>query len=118
MEGFGSNRIAPEHLELYVQNPFAYLGDVKNAGAIFLGEYAPEPLGDYMAGTNHILPTNGTARFSSPLSVNDFVKKSSIIAYSREALTDLWQDVVRFAEAEGLGAHANSVRIRFQEEEQ
>jgi histidinol dehydrogenase len=112
-----SNRIAPEHLELYVKNPFELLGSVRNAGAIFLGEYTPEPLGDYMAGPNHILPTNGTARFSSPLSVNDFVKKSSIIAYSKEALSNLWRDTERFAMAEGLDAHANSIRIRFREDE-
>lgn len=111
-----SNRIAPEHLELYVENPFEWLGDVKNAGAIFLGEYAPEPLGDYMAGPNHVLPTNGTARFSSPLSVNDFVKKSSVISYSKEALSGVWKDIARFAKAEGLDAHANSVNIRFKEE--
>lgn len=112
-----SNQIAPEHLELYVKNPFELLGSVKNAGAIFLGEYAPEPLGDYMAGPNHILPTNGTARFSSPLSVSDFVKKSSVISYSKDALAKLWKDVARFAEAEGLDAHANSIRIRFREDE-
>ncbi len=112
-----SNRIAPEHLELYIANPLQVLGSVRNAGAIFLGEYAPEPLGDYMAGPNHILPTNGTARFSSPLQVSDFVKKSSVISYSREALQGIWKDAVRFAESEGLGAHANSIRIRFGEVE-
>lgn len=110
-----SNRIAPEHLELYVKNPLELLGSIRNAGAIFLGEYAPEPLGDYLAGPNHILPTNGTARFSSPLGVNDFVKKSSVISYSRNALQKVWKDAVRFAEAEGLDAHANSIRIRFGE---
>jgi histidinol dehydrogenase len=112
-----SNRIAPEHLELYVKNPLEMLGIVRNAGAIFLGEYAPEPLGDYMAGPNHILPTNGTARFSSPLGVSDFVKRSSVIFYSRDALAKVWKDAVRFAEAEGLDAHANSIRIRLGEEE-
>ncbi len=112
-----SNQIAPEHLELYVQSPLELLGSVKNAGAIFLGEYAPEPLGDYIAGPNHILPTNGTARFSSPLGVSDFVKKSSVISYSRSALENVWEDAVRFAEAEGLDAHANAIRIRFWEEE-
>ncbi|NLO39999.1 MAG: histidinol dehydrogenase [Ruminiclostridium sp.] len=112
-----SNQIAPEHLELYVQSPLELLGSVKNAGAIFLGEYAPEPLGDYIAGPNHILPTNGTARFSSPLGVSDFVKKSSVISYSRSALENVWKDAVRFAEAEGLDAHANAIRIRFGEEE-
>lgn len=110
-----SNQIAPEHLELYVKNPLELLGSIRNAGAIFLGEYAPEPLGDYLAGPNHILPTNGTARFSSPLGVNDFVKKSSVISYSRNALQKIWKDAVRFAEAEGLDAHANSIRIRFEE---
>jgi len=102
-------------LELYVKNPLELLGSIRNAGAIFLGEYAPEPLGDYLAGPNHILPTNGTARFSSPLGVNDFVKKSSVISYSRNALQKIWKDAVRFAEAEGLDAHANSIRIRFEE---
>lgn len=108
-----ANRIAPEHLELCVNDPFAYLGDIKNAGAIFLGEYSPEPLGDYMAGPNHVLPTNGTARFYSPLSVNDFVKKSSVISYSKSALEHVWKDIAVFAEAEGLTAHANSIRVRF-----
>jgi histidinol dehydrogenase len=112
-----SNRIAPEHLELHVRNPLELLGSIRNAGAIFLGEHAPEPLGDYMAGPNHILPTNGTARFSSPLGVGDFVKRSSVISYSRNALEKVWKDAVRFAEAEGLDAHANSIRIRFGEEE-
>jgi len=109
-----SNLIAPEHLELMVKDPFSLLGSIKNAGAIFLGGYAPEPLGDYMAGPNHILPTNGTARFFSPLSVSDFTKKSSIISYSERALKDIYKDVVLFAETEGLDAHANSVRIRFE----
>lgn len=113
-----SNLIAPEHLELMVKDPFSLLGSIRNAGAIFLGEYAPEPLGDYMAGPNHILPTNGTARFFSPLSVSDFVKKSSVISYSKKALEYLYRDVVRFAEAEGLDAHANSVRVRFEGENQ
>lgn len=112
-----SNQIAPEHLELYVKNPLELLGSIRNAGAIFLGEYAPEPLGDYLAGPNHILPTNGTARFSSPLGVSDFIKKSSVISYSRGALSKVWKNAVRFAEAEGLDAHANSIRIRFGEEE-
>jgi histidinol dehydrogenase len=110
-----ANKIAPEHLELCVRNPFLLVGDIKNAGAIFLGEYSPEPLGDYMAGPNHVLPTNGTARFYSPLSVDDFVKRSSIISYSKEALENVWQDIATFAEAEGLTAHANSVRIRFKD---
>ncbi len=111
-----ANLIAPEHLELYVSNPLEMLGDVKNAGAVFLGGYSPEPLGDYMAGPNHVLPTNGTARFSSPLSVADFVKKSSVIAYSKEALGGVWEDIVRFARAEGLEAHANALLVRFKEE--
>lgn len=110
-----SNMIAPEHLELIVQEPFSLLGNVKNAGAIFLGEYSPEPLGDYMAGPNHILPTNGTARFFSPLSVNDFTKKSSIISYSKDALRGLSKNLVRFAQTEGLDAHANSIKIRFED---
>ena len=111
-----ANEIAPEHLELCVEEPFSLVGNIKNAGAIFLGEYSPEPLGDYMAGPNHVLPTNGTARFYSPLSVNDFVKKSSIISYNKNALAKVWKDIAVFAEAEGLKAHANSVRIRFEED--
>ncbi len=111
-----SNRIAPEHLELQVENPLELLGDVRNAGAVFLGAYSPEPLGDYMAGPNHVLPTNGTARFYSPLSVCDFIKKTSVISYSKKALENVWKDAVLFAESEGLGAHANSLRIRFQED--
>lgn len=106
------NQIAPEHLEIVTENPFQLLGAVRNAGAIFLGEWSPEPLGDYFAGPNHTLPTNGTARFFSPLSVNDFVKKSSIISYSREAFQKAAVDVARFADAEGLTAHAASARIR------
>lgn len=111
-----SNRIAPEHLELCVANPFGLLGDITNAGAVFLGNYTPEPLGDYMAGPNHILPTNGTARFYSPLSVDEFLKKTSVISYSKQALAGIMKDVCLFAEAEGLTAHANSVKIRFEEE--
>jgi len=111
-----SNTIAPEHLELCVENPFELLGDITNAGAVFLGNYTPEPLGDYMAGPNHVLPTNGTARFYSPLSVDDFVKKTSVISYSKQALEGLMKDVCLFAESEGLEAHANSVRIRFEGE--
>lgn len=109
-----ANLIAPEHIELMVKEPFSLLGGINNAGAIFLGEYAPEPLGDYMAGPNHILPTNGTARFYSPLSVSDFTKKSSIISYSEKALKDIYKNIARFAESEGLDAHANSVLIRFE----
>lgn len=109
-----ANRIAPEHLELCVQEPFSLLGSVRNAGAIFLGNYSSEPLGDYFAGPNHVLPTSGTARFFSPLNVGDFIKKSSIISYSAKALGSVKDDVIRFAEAEGLTAHANAIRIRFE----
>ena len=111
-----ANELAPEHLELCVRDPFALLGAVKNAGSIFLGRYAPEALGDYFAGPNHTLPTLGTARFASPLSVDDFVKKSSYIYYSREAFAAVKDDVARFARAEGLEAHARSALIRFEEE--
>ena len=109
-----ANAIAPEHLEIVTANPFALMTKIRNAGAIFLGEYSSEPLGDYYAGPNHILPTNGTARFFSPLSVDDFVKKSSIIYYSREALAAAHVDIEAFAEAEGLTAHANSIKVRFE----
>jgi len=109
-----SNEIAPEHLELAVDAPFEILGKVTNAGSVFLGHNTPEPLGDYFAGPNHVLPTNGTARFASALSVESFVKRSSYLYYSREALGAVKDDVIRFAESEGLGAHANSVRIRFE----
>lgn len=108
-----SNKLAPEHLELSVENPFELLGYIKNAGAIFLGHYSPEPLGDYFAGPNHVLPTGGTARFFSPLGVYDFVKKTSLIYYSKDALREVKDDIVSFAEAEGLTAHANSISIRF-----
>lgn len=107
------NTVAPEHLELMIDNPFVYLGDVKNAGSIFLGDNSPEPLGDYMAGPNHVLPTSGTARFFSPLSVDDFIKKSSYLYYSKEALFGVKDKVVKFAETEGLTAHANSIKVRF-----
>lgn len=107
------NKIAPEHLELCIREPFNLLGSVKNAGAIFLGNFASEPLGDYFAGPNHVLPTSGTARFFSPLSVGDFVKKSSVISYTESALRKVKEDVILFAEAEGLTAHANAIRIRF-----
>lgn len=110
------NRIAPEHLELCIEEPFNALGLIKNAGAIFLGSYSSEPLGDYFAGPNHVLPTSGTARFFSPLNLSDFVKKSSIISYSREALGKIKDDVILFAESEGLSAHANAIRVRFEEE--
>lgn len=110
-----ANDIASEHLEILTKDPFMVMTKIKNAGAIFLGEYSSEPLGDYMAGPNHILPTNGTAKFFSPLSVDDFIKKSSIISYSREALEPIYQDVVTFANSESLTAHANSISVRFEE---
>lgn len=109
------NIIAPEHLELMLENPFMYLGYVKNAGSVFLGYYAPEPLGDYMAGPNHVLPTSGTARFFSPLSVDDFVKKSSYLYYSENALSEVKDKIVKLAETEGLTAHANSIKVRFKQ---
>ncbi len=109
-----ANDIASEHLEIVTKDPFAVMTKIQNAGAIFLGEYSSEPLGDYFAGPNHILPTNGTAKFFSPLSVDDFIKKSSVISYSREALEAVHKDVELFAKAEGLTAHANSIAVRFQ----
>ncbi|MBR1572655.1 MAG: histidinol dehydrogenase [Lachnospiraceae bacterium] len=109
------NEIASEHLELVTANPFDTMTKIKNAGAIFLGNYSSEPLGDYFAGPNHVLPTNGTAKFFSPLSVDDFIKKSSIISYSKEALQEIYPDIVAFAECEKLTAHANSIRTRFEE---
>ena len=111
------NMIASEHLEIVTKNPFEAMMKVRNAGAIFLGEYSSEPLGDYFAGPNHILPTNGTARFFSPVSVDDFVKKSSIIYYSREALEKVHKDIEYFAKAEQLTAHANSIAVRFEQKE-
>ena len=111
-----ANTIAPEHLELSVAEPFAWLGAVENAGAVFLGHYAPEPLGDYFAGPNHVLPTSGTARFFSPLSVDDFVKRSSVIYYSQDELKKVYQTVAALADSEDLAAHARSVRIRFEEQ--
>ena len=108
--------IASEHLEIVTKNPFEVMMKVKNAGAIFLGEYSSEPLGDYFAGPNHIMPTNGTARFFSPVSVDDFIKKSSIIYYSREALQRVHKDIEYFAKAEQLTAHANSIAVRFEDE--
>ena len=110
-----SNKIAPEHLELCVDNPFDYLDAVKHAGSIFMGRYCPEALGDYYAGANHTLPTSGTARFSSPLSVDDFVKKTQYTYYTRSALLKVKDDVAYFAEKEGLTAHAKSALIRFEE---
>lgn len=110
-----ANEIASEHLEIVTREPFQIMTKIKNAGAIFLGEYSSEPLGDYFAGPNHVLPTNGTAKFFSPLSVDDFIKKSSIISYSREALEPVSRDIIQFAEAEGFTAHANSIAVRFEE---
>lgn len=109
-----TNEIASEHLEIVTKNPFDTMTRIKNAGAIFLGEYSSEPLGDYFAGPNHVLPTNGTAKFFSPLSVDDFIKKSSIISYSREALEAVHKDIEKFAESEHLTAHANSIKVRFE----
>ena len=109
------NEIASEHLELVTKNPFETMTKIRNAGAIFIGENSSEPLGDYFAGPNHVLPTNGTAKFFSPLSVDDFIKKSSIISYSREALEPVYKDIVQFAECEKLTAHANSIRVRFED---
>ena len=111
------NQIAPEHLEIVTANPFEDMMKVRNAGAIFLGENSCEPLGDYFAGPNHILPTNGTAKFFSPLSVDDFVKKSSVIYYSRDALEQIHTDIKAFAKAEQLTAHANSITVRFEKED-
>lgn len=108
-----ANEIASEHLEILTANPYEIMTKIKNAGAIFLGEYSSEPLGDYFAGPNHIIPTNGTAKFFSPLNVDDFMKKSSIISYSKEALGAIHKDIELFAESEGLTAHANSIKVRF-----
>ena len=112
-----ANEIASEHLEILTKDPFAMMTKIRNAGAIFLGEYSSEPLGDYFAGPNHVLPTNGSARFFSPLNVDDFLKKTSIISYSRPALEKIHQDIECFAENEGLTAHANSIRVRFEKED-
>lgn len=112
-----ANAIASEHMEIVTKNPFEVMMKVKNAGAIFIGEYSSEPLGDYFAGPNHVLPTNGTAKFFSPLSVDDFVKKSSIVYYSKEALGEIHKDIVQFATSEQLTAHANSIAVRFEEED-
>lgn len=108
-----ANRLAPEHLEVLFENPLEYVGKLDNAGSIFLGQYAPEPLGDYYAGPNHVLPTNGTARFFSPLSVNSFEKRSSFIYYTEDALMQAKDDIVLIAEKEGLTAHANAIKVRF-----
>lgn len=109
-----ANQVAPEHLEISVKEPFAHINKIRNAGAIFVGEYSPEPLGDYYAGPNHTLPTSGTAKFASPLNIEDFVKKSSLIYYTREALTEAKDHIIRVAESEGLDAHANSIKVRFE----
>jgi len=111
-----ANHLAPEHLELMLENPFSYLSKVKNAGAIFLGSFSPEPLGDYLAGPNHVLPTSGSSRFSSPLSVDNFLKKSSVIYYSRDGFLEDAIDVIKLAETEGLFAHALSVKVRLLDE--
>ncbi len=111
-----ANDIASEHLEILTKDAFEVMTKIRNAGAIFIGEYASEPLGDYFAGPNHVLPTNGTAKFFSPLGVDDFIKKSSIISYSKEALAPVYKDIVQFAECEKLTAHANSIRVRFEKE--
>lgn len=108
-----ANELAPEHLELAVENPIEYIGRVDNAGSVFLGHYSPEPLGDYFAGPNHVLPTSGTARFFSPLSVDSFIKKSSFIYYTEPALSEAKDDIIKLAETEGLTAHANSIKVRF-----
>lgn len=112
-----ANEIASEHLEIVTKNPFEVMMKIKNAGAIFIGEYSSEPLGDYFAGPNHVLPTNGTAKFFSALSVDDFVKKSSIVYYSQQALKDIHKDIIQFAASEQLTAHANSIAVRFEDEE-
>lgn len=110
-----ANRLAPEHLEMCVRNPMEYIGRMDNAGSVFLGSYSPEPLGDYFAGPNHVLPTSGTARFFSPLSVDSFIKKSSFIYYTEDALKECKDRVVSLAETEGLTAHANSIKVRFED---
>lgn len=113
-----ANRIAPEHLEVVCENPLEYVGRLHNAGSVFLGEYSPEPLGDYYAGPNHVLPTSGTARFFSPLSVESFYKRSSFIYYTKEALAGAHEDIMRIARAEGLTAHANAIAVRFEDKTQ
>ena len=110
-----ANKLAPEHLEMCVENPLEYIGRMDNAGSVFLGNYSPEPLGDYFAGPNHVLPTSGTARFFSPLSVDSFIKKSSFIYYTEDALRECKDKIVSLAETEGLTAHANSIKVRFED---
>lgn len=112
-----ANLIAPEHLEILIDNPMEYLDEIKNAGSVFLGEYTPEPIGDYFGGTNHVLPTGGTAKFSSPLSVDTFIKKSSFLYYSQKALLSHGEKIIKFATEEGLTAHANSIKVRLNNEE-
>ena len=109
-----ANSLAPEHLEIQVDDPMSYLGKLNNVGSVFMGQYSPEPLGDYFAGPNHVLPTSGTARFFSPLSVNSFVKRSQFIYYTEQALLDAKNDIVCIAEKEGLTAHAHAIKIRFE----
>ena len=106
------NEIAPEHLEIQTEDPESHMALIKNAGAIFLGAYSSEPLGDYFAGPDHVLPTNGTARFFSPLSTDSFIKKTSVIYYSKEKLLESADEIIRFADSEGLTAHANSIEVR------
>ena len=113
-----ANAIASEHMEIVTANPFEVMTKIRNAGAIFLGENSSEPLGDYFAGPNHVLPTNGTAKFFSPLGVDDFIKKSSVIYYSREALEEIHEDIIQFANCEQLTAHANSIAVRFEKKEE
>ena len=112
-----ANEIASEHMEIVTKNAFEVMMKVRNAGAIFIGEYSSEPLGDYFAGPNHVLPTNGTAKFFSALSVDDFIKKSSIVYYSRSALKEIHKDIIQFAISEQLTAHANSIAVRFEDED-
>ena len=112
-----ANEIASEHMEIVTKNAFEVMMKVRNAGAIFIGEYSSEPLGDYFAGPNHVLPTNGTAKFFSALSVDDFIKKSSIVYYSRFALKEIHKDIIQFATSEQLTAHANSIAVRFEDED-
>ena len=113
-----ANEIASEHMEIVTKNAFEVMMKVRNAGAIFIGEYSSEPLGDYFAGPNHVLPTNGTAKFFSALSVDDFIKKSSIVYYSKSALRNIHKDIIQFATSEQLTAHANSIAVRFEDEDE
>ena len=112
-----ANAYAPEHMEICTKEPMSIVPRIQNAGAIFVGSYSPEPMGDYMAGPNHVLPTGGTARFFSPLNVDDFIKKTSLLYMSRQSVDELGPDVIRFAESEGLYAHGNAIRLRLEEEQ-